>query len=100
MHPISRILGTREYRGLSQVDKAIKLHDEQHVSYREAAALTGVSASAIFRAKKARAEDRQVGVRGRPKVLGNKGEDALVRYIKEADNNKRPMSFRKLRDKV
>lgn len=100
MDSILRILRTQEYRRLSKVKKALKLIEEEGVSLRQAHKATGASISSIFRAKRAREEARDIGTKGRPKILGNKGEACLIKAIIEADKKKKPMSYQKLKEAV
>jgi transposase-like protein len=97
---LARYTHLREYRGLSAVEKAVKLIQERQSSIREAAGATGADPSAVFRAKKALKENRAIGVAGRPKVLGIEGEASLLEAIKEADEKRKSLTYQQLRDRV
>lgn len=100
MHSVVRITRTSAYRGLSKVDKAVKLVEEEQCSLPEASNATGVPVTTIWRAKKAKAEKRTVGVPGRPLLLGIDGENCLVVAIQEADEQRKQLTYAKLRERV
>lgn len=100
MDSLVRLTRTSEYRGLSKVEKAIKLMEEERCSFPRAARATGAAVATIFRAKKAREEGRPIGVPGRPLILGIDGEECLVMAIQEADDKRKQLSYVKLRERV
>ena len=62
-------LGRSDIRSKDPVERAIALHKENGVSYRNAAATCGVSVGAIQRALKAVEENREIGQIGHPRLL-------------------------------
>lgn len=71
---ILKLSRTREYRGMTPIDKAVKILSENKFSLREVVRMMEVPQTNLFRAKKAAANNKGVGVVGRPKVLGEEGE--------------------------
>jgi transposase len=100
MNSLKCVARTSEYRGLSQLEKGLKLIDEEGASLREAAEAVGITLSSLFRAKKARAENRDVGVPGRPRILNTKEEATLVQAIVDADIAGKPLTYKRLREVV
>lgn len=100
MNSIHRVLSTQEYRGLSPAEKALKLVESKQYGVREALEATGVSAPQYYRAKRAREENRDIGVNGRPKVLGREGEALLIAALDDAREKQEPLSHKELREKV
>jgi hypothetical protein len=100
MQAYQRLLRTGDYRNLSDVDKALKLMEEKEVSMACAAKVVGIDVGRVKRAKKAKKENRCVGVVGRPKLLSSEGEAKLVDAILEADNAKKALSYQKVKEKV
>jgi hypothetical protein len=54
----------------------------------------------LFRAKKAKEENRNIGVNGRPIILNNKEEIQLVEAIVDADIAGKPLPYKQLREVV
>jgi hypothetical protein len=74
--------------------------EEQQCGLREAARTVGCSVSSLGRAKIAMAEDRNIGARGRPKILNIVEEERLISAIIEADEKQSPLTYHKLREVV
>ena len=70
---------TAAYRGLEDVEKAVKMCNEEGISERVAAKACNVSRGAVERAKKAKKEGRDWGLTGRPRLLAPEYEVELVR---------------------
>ena len=100
MNSVRRITTTQEYHGLSNIEKAHKLIEEKQAGVREVCRVLGVNAGQLTRAKKAKAESKQIGVNGRPKILGEEGEAMLVNAIDEARKKKEPMNYHEVKNKV
>jgi hypothetical protein len=98
MNPLVRICNTRDFCGLSKAEKAIKLVEKGYGGVRES--LTAIGISAYYRAKRARKEERKIGVTGRPKVLGDEREALLIVTIDEAREKKEPLNYQQIREKV
>jgi hypothetical protein len=67
-----------KYHGLSKGERILKLIEEEHCRVRQAVVVTGVSIPQIYRVKKAKAEEREIRVRRRPKALRTEKETLLV----------------------
>ena len=100
MNSLTRLCSTREYRGLSKVEKALKLVENNEGGVREALAATGTSAPQYYRAKRAREENRSIGVHGRPILLGDEGEALLIEAIDEGREKKDPLEYQEIKQKV
>jgi|SRR5271163_407212 hypothetical protein len=100
MNSLVRVSRTSAYRGLSKVDRALKLMDEEGAGLRESAEAVEISYSKLFRAKKAREENREIGVHGRPRILNTKEEAELVQAIVDADIAGKPLTYKRLREVV
>ena len=95
-----RIARLPEYRGLSNIEKALLLINNHQCSLNQAATATGVGKSRIRRAIEAKKSNQPIGKNGRPKVLGDNGEACLVAAIKEADEKRVSLTYVQLRERV
>lgn len=95
-----RISRTREYKDLTDYEKVMKLMKDYQISMRKACGIVGVTPQSIIRGKKAVAENRCVGIPGRPTLLNAVGEAELVKCIEDADDKKEALSFKKVKEKV
>lgn len=95
-----RIARTVEYRGKNQMEKAIKLVNEEDIPVQIAAKATGVDRFALSRALKSKEEGREVGSVGRPRVLTQEEEDKLVSIVKEKIKNKTPLTYKQFKTMV
>ena len=95
-----RVARTCEYRHLSNTEKAVKLVYEEGFGINEVAKAMKVSKGKIYRGKIAVGENREVGVSGKPRVLGKEGEAQLVSIISEADNARKPLKYSDVKLKV
>lgn len=82
-----------EYRGLTNVEKAVKLVQEHSAKPTTAANAMGVEKNKLKRALKAVEEGRNMGVRGRPTLLQPEEEEVLVSIVKGKINQKTPPKF-------
>ena len=100
MNSLSRISRTSDYRGLSPVEKGLKLMEEEEVSLRQAAETVGITISMLQRAQRALAEGRDVGKHGRPRILNTKEERMLVEAVVEAEIIGKALTHKRLREVV
>ena len=73
---------------------------EQGCSKPLAAKAVNCSVSALFRAKKATEENRDIGKGGRPRNLNPKEEAQLIGAIVDADIANKPLTYKRLREVV
>jgi hypothetical protein len=76
-----RLLATSDYRNLPPIDKAIKLREDEKLSYRTVVKSTDVTLPSLQRAEKARAEGRELGVNGRPNVLNKAAMECFIDLV-------------------
>ena len=96
-----RIARLPEYRGLSNIEKALLLINNHQCSLNQATTATGVGKSRIRRAIEAKKSNRPIGKNERSKVLGDNGEAYLVAAaIKEADEKRVSLTYVQLRERV
>jgi hypothetical protein len=67
---------------------------------RQAIVVTGASTPQIYRTKKAKVEEREIGVRGRPKALKTEKKTLLVIALIETRENQTPMTYSEVKQKV
>jgi transposase len=78
----------------------LKLMAEQGCSKPLAAKAVNCSVSALFWAKKATEENRDIGKGGRPRNLNPKEEAQLIGAIVDADIANKPLTYKRLREVV
>jgi hypothetical protein len=100
MDSLAHIACLPEYRELSNVEKGLKLMKNEDCSIREAAAAVGIGAQQLWRAKIAQQENRDIGKKGRPRILNVKEEGELVSAIVKADIAGKPLTYKRLREVV
>ena len=76
-----RLLTTNEFRGLSPVQKGIKLIEDYNVTFIKAAEICGVSKSKIQRAKQAENQGREPGINGRSILLKHSEEVEVLKIL-------------------
>ena len=95
-----RLSATGGYRGLSDVEKAVKMCKEDGISERAAKEVFQVSNGQIYRGKKAYESRRQMGLPGRPKLLPPEYEAELVRQIDEAEGLQQHLTLEETKSRV
>lgn len=100
MASINALFATSEYRGLDELERAVKLVEDKHTSASEAARICGVSRAAVRRGIEAHKKGRDIGLTGRPRLLSPAEEKQLVNVLEEADQKKQPIKFEQFQDVV
>jgi hypothetical protein len=80
---LRRIYLQSEMRGLSDLEKAVKLRQQTNCTRAQAIQVCAVHTSALRRAEAAAKDGRTLGTIGRPTLLSKGQEDALLEMIKE-----------------
>jgi hypothetical protein len=96
----TRIINTIDFRGLTPLQKALKLIEEYHISQRQAAKACKVGRRAVQCALNTHKRGRPVGVRGRPKIFKLAEENEVISRIDEAEVNQKPLTFKSFQDLV
>ena len=91
---------TAAYRGLNNLQQALKMNEEEKVSTCVAAKVCKVTVGTLQHAKKAKAERRDIGVNGRPTLLSSKEELDLVKLIEEAEARQEHLTLEEVQLKV
>lgn len=100
MFSLAREAATGEYRGLSRVERGVKLVEDGKATLREAATALGMDHMKIWRALHAKKEGRPIGKRGRPRLLNPLEEAQLVKAAEEADKLQKGLTLARLREEV
>jgi hypothetical protein len=88
------------YRGLTPLEQALKMNEEEGIGRRIAAKVCNVGVGTIERAITAKAEGRNIGVNGRPRLLPSQIELALVKEIEEAESTQQHLTLEQVQMKV
>ncbi len=94
------ILATSEYRRLDDLDRAVKLVEDGHMTQRKAAKACNVKRGALRRGLKTKKRGGVVGVSGRPRLMNPAEEEKLVSLLEDADNKKTPVKLSCFQDMV
>ena len=89
-----RLLATTDYTNLEPVWKAIRLIEVDCCSVNMAAKLIGMDRSALRRARIAIAENRDIGVNGRPPILNSTSLDLLEEDVLEKIHSGSPPTYK------
>ena len=77
------ILGTSEYRELSQAEKSIKLVEKESTSFRKAGETVGLNHGQVSRAVAAVKSNRDPGTNGRPRSLNQADMSIFLQKIRD-----------------
>ena len=88
------------YRGLTPLEQALKMNEEEGIGRRIAAKVCNVGVGTIERAITAKAEGRNIGVNGRPRLLPSQIELALVKEIEDAESTQQHLTLEQVQMKV
>jgi hypothetical protein len=94
-----RILATSEYRGLSKIEKGLKLINDENVPNKMAADILEIGHRNLDRAKVAFQEGRELGKNGRPPLFNEEETLSLVGHLKALPADLR-ITYKELRNQV
>jgi len=97
---LTYLLATNEFRGLEDIEKAVKLVEEHEANKSLAAKVCHVDRSALRRALQAKKERRPWGVPGRSRNLTLAEEERLESLVDNEIKRKQPPSYKAFQDMV
>jgi len=97
---IRRLLSTSSYRELNQLERAMKLVEDDECSYRVAAKVCSVKKNQIESGIKAKRKGRAVGKVGRPHALTPAQEESVAKKLQEKIDKGLNPTFKEFTDMV
>ena len=97
---IEKLLASSAYRSLPEVERAMKLVNDEGLSQNKASMYSRVERTKLRRAIKAQKAGRPVGQVGRPRILNDNMEELLKDKINDALNNGETITSARFRDLV
>ncbi len=88
------MMTTKEYRGLSPLERAAKLVSDAKCGTRLAAEVCSLSRGSVVCGTKAVKAGRQVGLIGRPRTFNASEEELFTEKIQNEGNDKKGATFR------
>jgi hypothetical protein len=96
---LRRNLATSDFRGLTQMEKGMKLIEDLNISARIAADILEINQTSFRRALRARADGRQIGRVGKPPIFNEEEEINFLEYLKSLPEDVR-LTYTLIRQEV